>query len=346
MKESVFSIRAAGLSLAFLFFIPQFFFTSCGSDEVNHANRYDSLPVELRALCEKIDKDPRNAELYYTRAEYYFLNKRMDSAVKDMKRASQFEPGKAKYHIRLSDYYFVMNQTRGTRDELKEAISVDPKNTDALLKLGELYFLVKNYDTAVFYINRSISADPENAKAYFQKGMALKELGDSANAVAAFQATIEKDPDYFEGYIQLANIYGAHKDPLAVQYYNTALQKRPNDPQVLYGLGLFYQNMGDVKNARKTYNDLVSVDPKNVYAVYNLGYLALVLENKPRDAQPFFDKALTMQPAYADAAYMRGLCYEKMGDKKNAAADYNAALLIEPEHQLAVRGLQRLSGRK
>jgi tetratricopeptide (TPR) repeat protein len=338
--------RWISVSAAAAFLLTQLFVSSCGSSAKNDEHKYDSLPLELRALSQKIDKDPRNGELYYTRAEYYFLNKKMDSAVKDMKRAIETDLNKAKYHIRLSDYYFAMNQTRGTRDELLQAIHGEPKNTDALLKLGELYYLVKNYDTAVFYINRSIAADPDNAKAYFQKGMALKEIGDSSNAVSAFQSSVEKDPKSFEGYIQLANIYGAHKDPLAVQYYNTALQLQPNDPQVLYGLGLFYQNMGDSGKARKTYEDLLKVDPKNVYAVYNLGYISLVLENDPKKARPFFDKAIMMQPEYADAVYMRGLCYEKMGDKKNAAADYNAALVIEPEHQLSIYGLKRLAGKK
>jgi tetratricopeptide (TPR) repeat protein len=346
MKKSFFTFRAIGISFAMLLFLPQFFFTSCGSGAKEDAHKYDSLPLELKALYEKLDKDPGNGELLYARAEYYFLNKKMDSAVKDMKRAIGSDVHKAKYHIRLSDYYFAMNMTRGTRDELVEAIKGEPKNTDALLKLGELYYLVKNYDTAVFYINRSINADHDNAKAYFEKGMALKDLGDSANAVAAFQSAIEKDPKYFEGYIQLANIYGAHKDALAVHYYTTALQLQPNDPKALYGLGLFYQDMGDHVNARKTYNDLLKVDPQNVYAVYNLGFIALALENDPKTAQPFFDKAILMQPEYADALYMHGVCFEKMGDKKKAAADFNAVLLIEPEHGLALNGLKRIAGKK
>ena len=323
------------------------FLSSCGDNgKQNSKVNYDSLPADLRTLFEKIDKDPANGTLYFDRAEYYFGHKKINEALADMKKASELDPNNVKFHVRLSDYYFASNLTRGTRDELVKVTQIDPKNNEALLKLGELYYLVKNYDTAVFYINRSISIEPENAKAYFEKGMALKEVGDSINAAAAFQSAVEKNTKYFDAYIQLANLYGAHKDKLAIQYYNNALKLDSNSKDALYGLGLFYQNAGAVADARATYAHLLRVDPKNAYAVYNQGYLALVLENKPKDAIAFFEKALLIAPEYADAVYMRGLCFEKLGDKKKAAADYNSALIIEPEHQLSIKGLQRLAGKK
>jgi tetratricopeptide (TPR) repeat protein len=341
-------LRTAALLLTFAFAFP-LFMVCCGSGGKTGNAGKDTLPADLKAIDEQIEKDPANASLYVKRAEYFFLKKRMDSVVNDMTRAIKLDPGNAAYHMKLSDYYFMMNRTRGTRDELVLATKSDPKNTEAFLKLGELYYLVKNYDSAVYYINRSISIDAENPKAYFEKGMALKETGDSANAAAAFQSAVERDPKYYDAFIQLGKIYGAHKDALAVQYLDNALQLKPNSGEAYYFLGLYYQNTKDVKNAVDTYNKLLQQapnDPLAKYAIYNIGFVKLILENNPKEAKGYFDKSFNLDPEYADAIYMRGVCYEKMGDKKNAAADFNAAIVIDPEHQLALNGLRRLSGKK
>ena len=332
--------------ILFLFFSPFLITVSCGDAGKNNLGKNDSLAPALKVLFEKIERDPKNADLYYERAEYYFTQKDTKGAFDDMNKAIQLEPGKAKYHIRLSDYYFAQNRTRNTRNELIQAVQVEPKNTEALSKLGELYYLVKNYDSAVYYIDRSINCAPENAKPYYEKGMALKEKGDSAKAAASFQTAVEKDPKYYDAFLQLGNIFGAHKDKLCIEYYNNALKLDPKSTDVMYGMGLYYQNIGDKNNARLLYSQLIQLDPKNAYAVYNLGYISLVLDKDPRKAKDLFDKAMVVDPNYADAVYMRGVCFEKLGDKKNAAADFNAAILIDPEHELAMNGLRRLSEKK
>ena len=334
------------LTIQLFFVLPVFFTTSCGGPEKKANDKNDSLPPALKTLNDKIDGDPKNADLYYERAEYYFGQKNIKGAFDDMSKAVQLEPGKAKYHIKLSDYYFAQNRTRYTRYELMQAIQVEPKNNEALLKLGELYYLVKNYDTAVYFIDKSINCEPENAKSYYERGMALKEKGDSAKAAGSFQTAVEKDPKYYDAFLQLGNIYGGHKDKLCIEYYNNALKLDSKSTDAIYGLGMYYQNIADKNNARLMYNKLIEMDPKNAYAVYNLGYIALVLDKDPRGAKDLFDKAMVVDPNYADAVYMRGVCFEKLGDKKNAAADFNAAIMIDPEHELAMNGLRRLSGKK
>lgn len=346
MKSSSFLNSISKIAILTLFILPLLIASSCGDSGKNTSGKYDSLAPALKVLFEKIEDDPKNAELYYERAEYYFSQKSMKEAFDDMNKAIEFEPGKAKYHIRLSDYYFAQNRTRNTRYELMQAIQIDPKNTEALLKLGELYYLVKNYDTAVYYIDKSINTDPENAKPYYEKGMALKEKGDSAKAAAAFQTAVEKDPKYYDAFLQLGNIFGAHKDKLCIEYYNNALKLDPKSTDAMYGLGLYYQNVEDKNNARLIYDQLIKMDPKNAYAVYNLGYIALVLDKDPRKAKDLFDKAMMVDPDYADAVYMRGVCFEKLGDKRNAAADFNTTILLDPEHDLAMNGLRRLMGTK
>jgi len=284
------------------------------------------------------------------RAKYYFeKEKNKNAAIGDMNKAVQLDPNNIDNILLLSDMYFAANKTRNTRDMLLLAITKDPKNTEAPLKLGELYYLVKNYDSAIVYFNKSIKANQDNPSAYYQKGMTLKERGvpgDTAQAVNNFQKAIEFNPNHYDAMLQLGEIYANIKDGMALEYYNSALKVRPNSTEVYYHIGMFYQNTNKIDLAIETYNAILKVEPNYAFAIYNLGYIELVIKEKPKDAITFFDRAMKADPEYANAVYMRGLCYEKMGDKKSAAADYNSTLMLEPQHQLAVDGLNRIKTKK
>ncbi|MEW6470343.1 MAG: tetratricopeptide repeat protein [Bacteroidota bacterium] len=323
------------------------FLCSCGPSQ---SPGDESTPRELRELNQKIIDDPNNAAHYVERAKYYFeKEKNKNAAIGDMDKAVQLEPDNVEYILTLSDFYFAANRTRNTRDLLLRAISKDQKNSEALLKLGELYYLVKNYDSAIVYLNKCIKVNEDNPSAYFQKGMTLKERGvpgDTAQAVNNFQRAVELNPQHYDALLQLGEIYASIKDPLAIEYYNSALKIRPNSTEVYYHVGMFYQNTGQLDQAIEVYNEILKREPNHAFAIYNLGYIEMVFKENYKAARPYFDRAYQADPEYANAVYMRGVCSEKLGDKKAAAADYNTALILDPQHKLSLEGLKRLKEMK
>lgn len=332
-------IIAAIFVLTFL----SYFNFSCDSISKNKKTVSDSLPPELKAIEEKILEDSTNASLYFQKFEYHFKNKQISDALNAIQHSVALDQKNPKYRIHLSDLYFMMNKTKASKNELEKAINIDPNNNEALLKLGELYFLVKKYDSAVYYVNQSLNLDKENPKAYFQKGMILKESGDSASAALAFQTGIEKNPNYYESFVQLGYLYSPRRNPLAIEYFKNAIKLNPKSSEAWYGLGYFQQNTNNFDAALKIYDTLLSFDKSNFFAWYNKGYIYLINKNDKEKALASFDQSAIINPNYADALYMRGLCYEQLGDKKAAAADYNAAIIALPTHDKAKDGLKRIS---
>jgi len=47
--------------------------------------------------------------------------------------------------------------------------------------------------------------------------------------------------------------------------------------------------------------------------------------------------------AYVDAYYGRGVCYQTMGDKKNAVVDFKACLTIYPQYEAATKALEQIN---
>ena len=92
-----------------------------------------------------------------------------------------------------------------------------------------------------------------------------------------------------------------------MQYYNNALRIRPGSGEILYNRGLYYREIGQLKEAEADYATLLASDPKDPDAHHNLGYIALRYKEDYPAAIRHFTDAIRYNPEYAEAYYHRGL---------------------------------------
>ncbi len=331
--------------LAFTLLIAVFvFFASCGNsnEKKDQTVNLDSLPPELAALTKAIQEHPTVAALYQQRAQWYLENKKPEVAMSDINKAIELDSKVPLYYRTLSDVYFSMGKSQNCRDALNKAIEIDVKDTAAYLKLAELEFFFKEYKKSFGYLDEALKLDPTNARAFFIKGMAYKEMGDTAKAVRSMQQAVDNNQGYYEAYMQLGLLYTAKHNPLAVDYFNNALNIDPKSVETYYALAMFYQENEEYNKAIETYTMLLKIDPKNKFAHYNLGYIHLVYLRVYDVAIQHFTDAINCDKNYAEAWYNRGYCYELLGDIMNAKKDYQQAIMIKPNYQRAVDGLNRV----
>lgn len=321
-------------SATLLIFISGIFACGNGEGSQQAVSSNDSTPGDIRTINDRINEDRNNPELYVERAKAWFAHKDYEAAISDMKIALNIDSSKADYFIFLSDLYFTQNKTRDTRDMLRKAMKLDTSNAQAMMKYSQLFYLLRKYDTAIFFINRSLHFDRANATANFQKGMILKEAGDTAKSITSFQSAVELNPEYFDAYMQLGILMSVAKNPLAVEYFNTALKIEPKSIEALYGMGKFLQNAGEYENALKAYDKLLALSPENQDAVFNTG--AIYFEQKKYDlAIKKFESIIQRDENFFRGYYGRGRCYEALGEKQKAIDDYRHCLAIKPDYDLA-----------
>ncbi|MFC2111168.1 tetratricopeptide repeat protein, partial [Bacteroidota bacterium] len=198
------------------------------------------------------------------------------------------------------------------------------------------------YKTAIEYINKAIEIDDDYAKAYFMKAYLYKETQDTANAIKNFQIATEKDQNYFNAYVELGILFAAKRNPLAIDYYNNALNINPRSREAWYNKAMFYQENEMYNEALESYTTLIEIDPNYKYAYYNLGYIHLEYLKITDVARDYFSKAIQCDPNYVEAYFNRGLCFEILGDINNAQKDYQKALQLRTNYQKAIEGLNRL----
>lgn len=316
---------------------------SCGSSSTDKVeNNLDSLPPELAELTKAIDAQPTAAGLYNKRAIWYLEHETPDKALSDIGKAIELEPKVPAYYRTMSDVYFSMGKPQRSRDALNKAIEINVDDTASYLKLAELEFYFKEYKNTFDFLDKALQLDPQNAKAYFIRGMAYKEMGDTAKAVRALQVAVDYDQDYYHAYMQLGLLYSVKHNPLAVDYFNNALNLNPQSVETYYALGMYYQENEEYNKAIEAYTTLLKIDPKFKYAHFNLGYIHLVYLQVYDVAIKHFTDAINVDKNYAEAWYNRGYSYELRGDVMNARKDYQQAVMIKPNYQRAVEGLNRL----
>ncbi|MES2761328.1 MAG: tetratricopeptide repeat protein [Bacteroidota bacterium] len=334
----------------FLFLFVSTVLFSCGPKETELANdsrRADSLmkvinSPELVAVNKKILDDPENADLYDERAKLYLQFKQFEEAASDSKRSIRIDSSNAKYYLTEADIFFAANETRNAKDVLEKVVKKFPENTEGLLKLAELYFFVKQYENAFAKINQALKVNENLARGYYLKGSIYKELGDTGKAVSSLETAVEQDNKNYGAFLDLGIIYAAKKNPLAFEYYNNAIGLQPSNPEALYAKAKLLQDMGRIKEAVAMYNQILKIDPRHVFSIYNLGAIEFGINENPKLALDYFTKAIATDPKYAEAYFARAVCYQDLKDNANASADYQMCLQLKPNYEPAVEGLNSL----
>ena len=327
----------------FLILLSAFFLFGCGTKKPGKEySLNDSTKNSVEQLTELIKQNPDGGDLFFYRAALYLKNGNSSGALNDMLAAVAIDSTKPEYFLQLGDVYFSKLFIAQAVSSFEKCISLDSKNISAEMKLAELFLYLKKYNDCLRHADNALRIDKTNAKAYFIKGYMFKESGDTSRAMSSFQTAVEQKPEYFDAYLQLGNLFALKKNSLALQYYDKALQLRRNNPEVLYGVAMYYQENDNVDTAEVLYGKILESTPDYKEALFNLGYINLIYKNDFSKALDYFAAVTRLDTNDVRAVYNRGLCFEKLKRKDMAENDYRHALKLSPEYEFAKEGLERL----
>lgn len=335
------TLRSSGL-----WFVLLFVAVACGNrTEQTETEPQENVVAEvdsvLRQLNMAIARNPRDANAYYERAQYWQTQDKVDDALADLKSALLLDTTNANYFYTLGELYFKIGALPEADEVLGVATVKNPKLAKAYVKRGEFAFYQKQYNAAIKHINDGLRQDVNFAPGYFWKGMVYLEQNNEKQAISGFLTAIEQDPDYHEAYMQLGLLYSAKNDNKAHDYFTNALRTDARSKEARYARALFLQDRGYADSARMDYRQILAQDSLHSISLFNMGYLSM-MEEKYSDAIGWYTRAIESDPSYHQAFYNRGLCYELSGDKQKAANDFKRTLTIAPAYDLAVTALKRL----
>lgn len=303
----------------------------------------------LDTLNARILESPNDPEVYKARAEYHWAQQDMVAALNDLDLGLKADSTRADLHFAKGEIYYASTQFDLAMESYQDCLDQEPNNIDCLLRLAEMNVHLKQYANAIQNLNNALKQDDQIPLAYYIKGRVYKETGDTNLAASSYQTAIEVDPEYYDAYIEVGLLYAAAGSDLAMEYYNTALELRPNSVEAKYNLAYYLQSTGFRDTTRyreslKLYDDILTLDPSNAAAAFNQGFIDLEYLQDYNAAKERFSYAIDLYPQYFQAFYNRGLCWESLGKNEEALKDYNRALSLKPNFTAAAKAKGRVSG--
>ena len=131
----------------------------------------------------------------------------------------------------------------------------------------------------------------------------------------------------------------------SIKTLKESIKYNPDSSNALTALGYSYMLSGNDTKAEEYFKKAVEVDPENIYALQNLGGFYAKKE-KYKEAIETFKKAEKVHPLYPRILYALGLAYQAVGDLDNADKYFKKLANRDTEDQfteLAKTGLREIA---
>jgi tetratricopeptide (TPR) repeat protein len=295
------------------------------------------LPKDLDSL---IGIFPDSVELLVKRGNMLLEEYKYDKAMADGAKAFRLDSNNVEARLLFAEV--LNNRPERKIDDIVSAqrhydliIKKDKKNLKALIGLASTYSQLQDYEVSFKYINQVLRINPRYRNAYVLKGSNYLKLGKIELAKSSYETAVQQDPDFYEAYIMLGALYQGEKNPICIEYYTTASELRPKDPDVLYSLAYAKQQFGKEEDAVRLYRKMIQIDTTYAEALFQIGYIKQFVIGDLDSAIYYYNSAIVTEPRYVEAWHNMGLCYEDKGDKTRALQSYAKALKYNPEFELS-----------
>jgi tetratricopeptide (TPR) repeat protein len=167
--------------------------------------------------------------------------------------------------------------------------------------------------------------DIEASKRHYTKeGAKLHSLGKYKEAIDCFDKALEKKPDDFVTlfYKGLA-FYNLSKYDKALEWFDKAIMIKPDYAEAYYRKGQALVNLGKDQKAKRA-------SPLRLYADRSFEL------SRIEEAIECYNKALDIHPNYFEALKDKGLALDRLGRYEEAIECYDRALKVIPNNELVL----------
>lgn len=176
-----------------------------------------------------VNKMPENSFAHNNLGVVYYMQGRLDEALRECQTAIRLDPYFPFAHNNLGMTYYRLGQLNKAMEAYKMALALDPSYHQAHFHLGDVYYKTGKLDEAIREYHLAIGLKPNYVKAYMHLSLAYQRLGKIDDAIAQYQAVLRLEPKLAKAHYGLGVLYlkKGLKDK-AMEEFETALRLRPD----------------------------------------------------------------------------------------------------------------------
>ncbi len=255
---------------------------------------------------EAVKLDPRYTPAKLALGELQLARGESATAVQTAEGILQSDPTNLPARLMRTNGLMRMGETQKAREEITTELKMYPKSNDVVFELGQLEFIEKNYkqaeaafqallqandprglpgvmeckvaqsqwDQAIQMAQSQVKQSPDRADYRLSLAKIYFRAGKYADSSSQYQMLIDKNPKVAELYVRMGEAKENGNDPNgAIEAFKKAKEIDPSNYLPVLELALMYNRVGRDEEARKTYEEVIKLQPDNVEALNNLAYI-------------------------------------------------------------------------
>lgn len=278
----------------------------------------------------------------------------LEGSIRTLERALALRPH-APGWVRLGDSQRELGRLEEAAASYEAALALDPGLAAAWEGLGRIAYQEGDAAAAAQRLERALELQPEATVLHHQLGLAYRDLGDLETARRHLEANrggrVELPDPALDGLAELVastqvdfavGIQAMRRGDAetAVQAFQAAMARDPDDPLVAYNLALAELARGERGEALRWLERCVELDPEFRNGHFNLAEL-LAEEGRLPEAEAHYRRAHEIDPDDAASHVGWAKSLAALGERDRALAELAVVLEREPGNgeALTVRGI-------
>lgn len=295
---------------------------------------------------------------------------------KFFEKALSIDSSNFESYIVRANLYQHLNRDEDAQIWLNKAINLHPDDKIANRKIALILYGQKEFREAIKFFDEYLKRERSSNMSYL-RAICLKEIKKYDDAILSLKKIIETDPIYSPAYSEIALMLDGQKEyDEAIRYYTEFLKLEKNSAYGHNNLGVTLQKKGNFAEALKEFNNAlqinsdyalawsgkgatlnsldndyealkccemaVKIDPQYANGWRNTGFI-LINMKRFDEAICCLDESLCLNPQSIDALAYKGYSLEMVGRTKESLKTYQTVLSKDPDNQIAIDGMKRLS---
>ena len=209
----------------------------------------------------------------------------------------------------------------------EDVVKKSPYNVRAYNNLGNGYLGISETKKAIEMFDKAIALQPDYLLAYHNRGEAYLKQKDYDRALIDFKKADPLQRNYLT-YVGMGKAYfGKGESKLALENFLKAVVMKPDSETALSGIAFYYGATGEYGEAIRLYSKILDLNHYNPDFYLNRGKMYMAQKDYAKAAADFA-AAVRLNPIDMDAVYNCAHAYYYAGQFDAAIREYSRAIAI------------------
>ena len=217
-----------------------------------------------------------------------------------------------------------------------------PNDIQALELLGIAFASIAKFSEAVSVLKELIDIDSNRPIIWNNLGLYQSQLGQHENSINSFEHALRLDPEFREAQKNLVTLsLDQSKFDKAKAFFDNAGESLKSDKKLLSLKAKYFRLVEEYEQSINIYQDLLELNPQSVAAKHNLA-LTLRLSGQPIDALKHYRELERSGVTQFQLFHNIGNALSDIGRFKEAITYFNRALSLNPTYADSHKNLNAL----